>query len=248
MEPNEMDVLCSKGKSVLKNPGNILFRERIEASTPTYAGSTNKQEKMKITKDIVSYMQIKHGSRFLKKKGTGWVEINNLSARDKVSHALRFAANQCRYRQCASAASSKKTPTQSPHNRASSIGVGSQSSSSCASSHSSGSSQSRAEEKDQTTTTIAPTTTPEKTNDIVEVHVASIYMHQEVDLANKDILDRYIDDYFDFEDFERQSLERTKTFAAESTTLRSEDLSDLLLEIASSNLDEWDEIERLSDC
>ncbi|KAL7555575.1 hypothetical protein ACA910_016185 [Epithemia clementina (nom. ined.)] len=58
----------------------------------SYCAASSKQEKMAITKGIVTYMKIEHGSRFLKMENDSWVEINNQAARDKVSHALRFAS------------------------------------------------------------------------------------------------------------------------------------------------------------
>eukprot|EP00977_Amphora_coffeiformis_P009909 scaffold2290_cov170-Amphora_coffeaeformis.AAC.29 len=48
---------------------------------------------MKISREIVTFMQFKHGTRFLKRDGNAWVEITEQSARDKVSHAANSYSN-----------------------------------------------------------------------------------------------------------------------------------------------------------
>lgn len=95
IEPSKKDVLCGKDTTLARHPGNQLFREKIQAELPHYLTARSKQDKMRITKSIVQYITIKQGSRFLKLKTNGqWVEIDSQAARDKVSHALRFAARQ----------------------------------------------------------------------------------------------------------------------------------------------------------
>lgn len=92
--PSSLDCLCGKDTTFGRHPGNRLFREQILAALPTFMRATSKPEKMKITKSILEYMKHK-GSRFLKLRNNGsWVEIDRQAARDKVSHALRFAARQ----------------------------------------------------------------------------------------------------------------------------------------------------------
>ena len=94
-EPLKTDVLCGKDTTLARHPGNQLFREKIQAELPQYLKARSKQDKMKITKSIVQFVTIKQKSRFLKLKNNGqWVEIDGTAARDKVSHALRFAARQ----------------------------------------------------------------------------------------------------------------------------------------------------------
>mmetsp|Transcript_8785 Transcript_8785/g.16768 ORF Transcript_8785/g.16768 Transcript_8785/m.16768 type:complete len:243 (+) Transcript_8785:119-847(+) len=94
-EPTKADVLCGKDTTLARHPGNQRFREKIQTELPRYLQARSKQEKMKITKSIVQYITVKLGSRFLKSKPDGkWVEIDGQAARDKVSHALRFAARQ----------------------------------------------------------------------------------------------------------------------------------------------------------
>lgn len=92
--PTEYDILCGKDKTYAKHTGNQIFRSMIESWVVRYQAASSKQSKMKITKEIVSSMHEKHNSRFLRKiSSTEWEEITDQVARDKVSHALRFAAN-----------------------------------------------------------------------------------------------------------------------------------------------------------
>jgi hypothetical protein len=94
-EPTKKDVLCGKDTTLSRHPGNQIFREKIQAELPHYLKARSKQDKMKITKSIVQFVTVKQGARFLKLKGNGsWVEIDSQACRDKVSHALRFAAKQ----------------------------------------------------------------------------------------------------------------------------------------------------------
>mmetsp|Transcript_8229 Transcript_8229/g.10769 ORF Transcript_8229/g.10769 Transcript_8229/m.10769 type:complete len:298 (-) Transcript_8229:73-966(-) len=93
-KPNDNDVLCSKDKSFSNHHGNLLFRERVDSMTEQYLRSRSKTEKMQMTKDAVLYLYETYGSRFMKKIDGVWVEINSQAARDKVSHALRFAAKK----------------------------------------------------------------------------------------------------------------------------------------------------------
>lgn len=94
--PAKFDILCGKDKTYGRHPGNRYFRLRIEASVDYYTHASNKQEKMQFTRDIVRFMQSEYGSRFLRPVTVDgrklWEEISEATARDKVSHALRFAA------------------------------------------------------------------------------------------------------------------------------------------------------------
>ena len=93
--PLEFDVLCSKDKTHSTHAGNRLFRERIDAMKEVYRMTKNKQGKMEITKNIVKYLKQRHATRFLKRDVNGsWTEISDQAARDKVSHALRFATRR----------------------------------------------------------------------------------------------------------------------------------------------------------
>jgi hypothetical protein len=88
------DVLCGKDKTYGRHPGNQVFRQLIEASAHRYGTAQLKQEKMDMTQEIVQNMKEIYHARFLTLKGGEWHEISFGAARDKVSHALRFAAKQ----------------------------------------------------------------------------------------------------------------------------------------------------------
>lgn len=94
--PSEFDVLCgSKSTAFNNHPGNHLFRQKVHSCLSTYERARTKQEKMKINRQIVAFMRSKFGARFLKQHKDGsWGIAEEQSIRDKVSHALRYAAQQ----------------------------------------------------------------------------------------------------------------------------------------------------------
>lgn len=88
----ESDVICGKGKAYTSHAGSRRFRNAIESYRQKYHEANTKQDKMKITKEIYESF-CKSSSRFLKWNETlrNWDELTSLEARDKISHALRFA-------------------------------------------------------------------------------------------------------------------------------------------------------------
>ena len=92
-ELGELDILCSKDKSLSTHPGNRLFRELIEEAKAPYKKAIDKATKMKITKNIVDRLHNDYGCRFVKFDTdlAFWVELSRIESRDKVGHALRFA-------------------------------------------------------------------------------------------------------------------------------------------------------------
>lgn len=86
--PIKADVLCGQSRVCANHPGNKYFQEVLDRFASTYDRATSKQEKMCMTKEIVSKIH-DSGGRFLKKKSGVWEEISTVAARDKVSHALR---------------------------------------------------------------------------------------------------------------------------------------------------------------
>lgn len=93
-DPGPFDILCGKDKSFNNHHGNQIFRDVIFSYRRVYAQAWTKVDKMNLTKEIVNLLQTKHNARFLKCGNAVdvWEEISNQAARDKVSHALRFAA------------------------------------------------------------------------------------------------------------------------------------------------------------
>jgi hypothetical protein len=231
VEHTEMDVLCSKDKSVAKNPGNVIFRERIESGTKLYHAATSKQDKMKITRDIVTLMHVEYGSRFLKQHGKEWIEINNQMARDKVSHALRFAAKNL-------GIAAKKLARTSQSSRKQSLA----SQISYESTHSSETSSVSRDADDVDLLTSEPFIESK----VEDVPVSTIYMRQQLILTN---MQQKSEGYIDFQAFHSMSLTGGNYLLEEKfDTLRSEDLNELLNEPMFTSHDEWDAVEQMAEC
>ena len=92
--PTATDILCGKDKTYARHPANKTFRDMIMSYAQEYSKVVTKQSKMQVTKEIVTTLQQSYNARFLQPSrcGRGWVEISDQVARDKTSHALRFAA------------------------------------------------------------------------------------------------------------------------------------------------------------
>lgn len=87
--PKRMDVLLGRGKVIQEHPGNLRYRHLIETSRERYETSS-KFEKTAVAEVIVKLIKESSG-RFLKQDddGTGWVEVTDEIAREKVAHAFR---------------------------------------------------------------------------------------------------------------------------------------------------------------
>ena len=96
--PTEFDVLCgSKSKAVSKHPGNVLLRQQVEHTNvqEKYKQATTKQERINLNSEVIQYMRVMHGSRFLKQNEDGtWSLAEEQSVRDKISHAIRHASTK----------------------------------------------------------------------------------------------------------------------------------------------------------
>jgi len=86
--PSNEDILCGQSRVCASHPGNRRFQHILEDFAHKYDIATSKQEKMTMTKSVVSIIH-ESGGRFLKYKEGMWEEISTVAARDKVSHALR---------------------------------------------------------------------------------------------------------------------------------------------------------------
>jgi hypothetical protein len=87
-EPSRCDVLFGRGKSSQNNPGNIRYRLMIDESRTAYE-KAKLLEKTLIAERIVKDVKTFSG-RFLKHGGNGgWVEVDDDTAREKISHAFR---------------------------------------------------------------------------------------------------------------------------------------------------------------
>jgi hypothetical protein len=91
--PQEVDILCGKGKEALGHLGNRKYRKLISSYRNDYQNpKANNYTKSKITKAVLASIRGKKG-RFLKKdeQTDTWYEVDYNLAYDKVSHALRSA-------------------------------------------------------------------------------------------------------------------------------------------------------------
>lgn len=97
-KPASSDVLCGQDATFGQHPGNILLREQIELALDPYMKATDRRDKIAMIDEIVSVMRTQHKSRFLRQQQGStvevWEEVCEQSVRDKVSHALRFAARR----------------------------------------------------------------------------------------------------------------------------------------------------------
>ena len=107
--PRTPDVLFGRGGGTNTHAGNRLFRDLINAHRRDYL-KARKNDKPAITQRILEMVKEGHGGRFLKKApfsagggsnkkkgdgsvvGTGWHEVADSSAREKISQALRQRA------------------------------------------------------------------------------------------------------------------------------------------------------------
>jgi hypothetical protein len=85
--PGSFDILLGRGKLIQEHMGNIRFRRLIEKNRGTYENAT-KNEKTFLATRIVKIVN-DGGGRFLKEDPSGWTEVTDDIARDKVSHSFR---------------------------------------------------------------------------------------------------------------------------------------------------------------
>jgi hypothetical protein len=87
-DPLPNDILLGRGKPIQERPGNVRFRDMLDKNMDKYdQGVTG--AKTKVSAYIV-HMVKEEGGRFLKElQDGGWVEIDETTARKRVSHAFR---------------------------------------------------------------------------------------------------------------------------------------------------------------
>eukprot|EP00980_Cylindrotheca_fusiformis_P013326 scaffold3391_cov116-Cylindrotheca_fusiformis.AAC.3 len=93
------DVICGRDKLSHTHVGNKIFRKIIEMNRVSYQNATSRDEKTRITCQIVDVIRSSNG-RFLKldEKTGRWFDAGDTCAREKVSHALRYARDPNRPR------------------------------------------------------------------------------------------------------------------------------------------------------
>ncbi|CAJ1922541.1 unnamed protein product [Cylindrotheca closterium] len=105
--PSKFDVLCGQSRICANHTGNCRFQVVLDIYASRYEAAKSKQEKMMLTKEIVGCIATS-GGRFLKYKDGLWNEISSVTARDKVSHALRTKVQTRKKQQTAKPSSSAK--------------------------------------------------------------------------------------------------------------------------------------------
>eukprot|EP00980_Cylindrotheca_fusiformis_P031205 scaffold25978_cov122-Cylindrotheca_fusiformis.AAC.3 len=93
------DVICGRDKLSHTHVGNKRFRQIIEMNRVSYQNATSRNEKTRITCQVIDAIRSSNG-RFLKlDERTGeWSDAGDICAREKVSHALRYAKDPNRPR------------------------------------------------------------------------------------------------------------------------------------------------------
>jgi hypothetical protein len=94
IEPKPGDILLGRGKAAFQHEGNSRLRLVIIQTLGRFTTSKSRIEKTNMVRSIVKDI-IDRGGRFLKKdpKKPDWYLAGFKDAREKVSHALRDAAN-----------------------------------------------------------------------------------------------------------------------------------------------------------
>ena len=88
------DILCGRGLHVMNRHGNLNLHLLVNKYRPSYGNST-RQGKAAITRQIVQEIK-STGARFIRRanndiiRGGRWVEVDDKTAYNKVSHALRL--------------------------------------------------------------------------------------------------------------------------------------------------------------
>lgn len=89
--PNKFDIICGRDRQAFNHTGNRRFRVIIKIHRARYQACKTRDEKSKITDEIIDSIQEK--CKFLKYDDTTklWSEVSREYAHEKVSHALRSA-------------------------------------------------------------------------------------------------------------------------------------------------------------
>ena len=85
--PSTYDVLFGRGKPLQKHPGNLRYHHIVDSHQTEYE-AMQKLAKTNLSKKIVEIFK-EGGDRFMKQDEGGWLEVDDESARYKVSHSFR---------------------------------------------------------------------------------------------------------------------------------------------------------------
>ena len=98
--PQTQDVLCATSSSAYsRHPGNRRYTVLIQLYRHTYQTTTQRDEKSRITRQVIQAVQ-DYGGRFLKYnvETQSFVELDDHAKREKVGHALRIAVDPAKRR------------------------------------------------------------------------------------------------------------------------------------------------------
>jgi len=88
LHPNEMDVLCGRGRPYQDFPGNLRVGRIVDQHVAQYLETHERLTKTMIAISIVKNVQT-FGGRFLARRDDGWELASDKVARGKISQALR---------------------------------------------------------------------------------------------------------------------------------------------------------------
>jgi hypothetical protein len=83
------DILCGRHKTAFNNIGNRRFRVTLSLNMARYIEANKRSQKSEVIMSVTRFLREAVGARFLKKKGKGFVELDEREARSKVGHALQ---------------------------------------------------------------------------------------------------------------------------------------------------------------
>lgn len=88
-KPLHTDIICGRGKMTTSHPANRRFRQLIDTHKFSYQNSKRRDEKTKITCDLVDKLLSEGRFILFDPKTKLWHEVSEEYAREKVSHSLR---------------------------------------------------------------------------------------------------------------------------------------------------------------
>jgi hypothetical protein len=85
VEPGPLDVICGRGKHILRHPGNHRMRSIIQSKLEEYANASTKLKKSAIVSSIVDGVRTASpGGGFVKCEAGQWYEVGDHLAREKI--------------------------------------------------------------------------------------------------------------------------------------------------------------------
>lgn len=112
--PHAHDILCGRGGSVNRHPGNVIFRKVVEANKERYRNCLDSHKAL-LSKSIVLALRSQSPpGRFLTRSSEGaeWVEVGDAKALLKTSQALREGRTEEESRRDGRAESEPNRPLQ----------------------------------------------------------------------------------------------------------------------------------------